>query len=83
MEVIKADISVKFEDSKTAEVFFNALYPETLKTFTNRSSISMQQEENRIQFTIHAKDVTAFRATINSYLIWMRVLQSISTLIDS
>ena len=63
METINAEISVKFADSKTAEIFFNALYPETLKTFTDRSKISIRQEDN-------------------SYLIWMRVLHSISVLVD-
>ena len=82
METINAEISVKFADSKTAEIFFNALYPETLKTFTDRSKISIRKEEDSLEFKIDAKDVTAFRATINSYLIWMRVLHSISAVVD-
>ncbi|NVM55023.1 MAG: hypothetical protein HWN66_15060 [Candidatus Helarchaeota archaeon] len=83
MENIRADISVKFTDPKTAESFFVALQPETLKTFTDRSTISIKKENDIIQFNIDAKDVTAFRATVNSYLIWMRILASISTLFDS
>lgn len=81
MESITGDILVKFSDSKTAEIFFTSLQPETLKSFTDRSSISIERDDDTIRFLIDAKDVTAFRATVNSYLIWMRALFSVSTLL--
>lgn len=83
MERIKASISVKFSDSKTAKDFFISLEPETLKSFSDRSRISMKQEDDSIQFQIDAKDITAFRATLNSYLIWMRVLSTITPLCET
>ncbi|MFX1296185.1 MAG: KEOPS complex subunit Pcc1 [Promethearchaeota archaeon] len=80
MENMKADISIKFIDSKTAENFFVSLQPETLNALTDRSSVSIKRENDIIHLYINAKDITAFRATLNSYLIWTRVLFSISSL---
>jgi len=80
METIKAEISVKFDNSQIAENFFISLQPESLSGLSDRSNISMEQETDSIRFRIDAKDITAFRATLNSYLIWMRVLLSIVSL---
>lgn len=78
MERIQANVSVKFSNAETAEDFFIALKPETLKSFTDRSSISMKRVNDSIEFQIDASDVTAFRATLNSYLIWLRVLSNVA-----
>jgi tRNA threonylcarbamoyladenosine modification (KEOPS) complex Pcc1 subunit len=80
MEDIKAQITVKFATSKNAKSVFVSLQPETLTGFTDRSKVMMKQIEDSIEFNIDAKDITAFRATVNSYLIWMRALLSISSL---
>ena len=80
METIKAEISVKFNSSQIAENFFISLQPESLSGLSDRSNISMERETDSIRFRIDAKDITAFRATLNSYLIWMRVLLSIVSL---
>ena len=82
MENIKANISIKFTDPKIAETFFKSLQPETINTLTDRSIIHVKKEDDLIQFNIDAKDIIAFRATLNSYLLWMKVLLSISTLIN-
>jgi tRNA threonylcarbamoyladenosine modification (KEOPS) complex Pcc1 subunit len=80
MQNIKAEVAIKFDDSRTAEIFFHALQPESLNDLTDRSSVLMEQVNDSIRFVIAAKDITAFRATLNSYLIWMRMLLSISSL---
>ena len=83
MENIKADISIKFNDSKTAEDFIVSLQPESINALTDRSNISIQKEDEIIHLYIDAKDITAFRATLNSYLVWTRVLFSITSLFES
>ena len=83
METIKADISIKFTDSKTAENFMVSLQPETINALTDRSNISIEKENEIIHLYIDAKDITAFRATLNSYLVWTRVLFSIASLFVS
>ena len=83
MENIKADISVNFSNSKDAQSVFSALQPETRISFTDRSKIRIEKQNNTIRFEIDAKDITAFRATINSYLLWMRMLTSVPSLIEN
>ncbi len=82
MERITGEIQIKFTDSKTAELFFVSLKPETIENFTDRSNVSIEQREASIYLKIDAKDITAFRASLNSYLIWTRALFSVSSLID-
>lgn len=80
MQSIKAEVSFRFDNSREAEIFFNSLQPESLNGLTDRSSILMERMNDAIRFVIEAKDITAFRATLNSYLIWMRMLLSITSL---
>jgi len=80
METIKAEISIKFDDSELAEKFFISLQPESLSGPSDRSSVLLKQQNDSIRLLIDAKDITAFRATLNSYLVWMRVLLSIASL---
>ncbi len=82
VESINATIAIKFSDSDTAETFFAALEPETLNTLTDRSSISIKKEKDTIQLEVNAKDIIAFRSTLNSYLIWMKVLFAIDELFN-
>lgn len=77
MEKIQAEIAIDFMDDKSATHIFNSIQPETVKSFSDRSAVSIQQEGTRICLKINAKDLTAFRATVNSYLIWTRMLLSI------
>ncbi|MHA1264213.1 MAG: KEOPS complex subunit Pcc1 [Candidatus Helarchaeota archaeon] len=81
MEDIKAQISINFSTLKIIEHIFNALQPETRTKFSDRSTIQISKAHNSIQLNIEAKDITAFRATINSYLIWLRTLLSVSPLL--
>ena len=83
MEHIRADITIKCESSQTAENFFNSLQPETKTGLTDRSTISMERDNDTLKFVIDAKDITAFRATLNSYLIWTRVLTELSSFVES
>ncbi len=83
METIKGEISINLPSSENAKSIFIALQPETTNALTDRSTISINREKNTIHFNIQAKDITAFRATLNSYLIWTRVLLSISSLVNS
>ena len=80
MQNIKAEVTIKFDNSSTAEIFLHSLQPESLNDLTDRSSVLMEQVNDSIRFMITAKDITAFRATLNSYLIWTRMLLSITSL---
>lgn len=80
MQNIKAEVAIKFDNSSTAEIVLHSLQPESSNGLTDRSSVLMEQINDSIRFVIAAKDITAFRATLNSYLIWMRMLLSITSL---
>ncbi|MHA1130234.1 MAG: KEOPS complex subunit Pcc1 [Candidatus Helarchaeota archaeon] len=78
MENIRADITINCNNEIIAKNFFDSLYPETKAGLTDRSAISITRKNTILKFFITAKDITAFRATLNSYLIWTRTLFAIS-----
>ena len=83
MESIKGEISIKFTDSKIAKFYFSSLQPETQKNLSDRSKVTLRQEDTTLRLFIDAKDITAFRATLNSFLLWAKVLDSVEALVES
>ncbi|MFX0132835.1 MAG: KEOPS complex subunit Pcc1 [Candidatus Hodarchaeota archaeon] len=74
---ISSEIIIKFSDKKLAQVYLNSLNPESKEKFSHRSSIKLTLIDNNLKILIASKDVTAFRATINSYLNWIRIIDGI------
>lgn len=53
--------------------------PETKVTITPRSKVQIQREKNSLRLCFKAKDTSALRAVINSYL---RFVQLIKMVVD-
>lgn len=56
-------------------ILMDALRPETSQSATSRSKVSIEAQGRRLTLRIMAKDTSAFRATINSYLRWIALVQ--------
>ncbi len=69
----KAIITIEFESEKRSDVLQQALLPETRKPITSRSRVSIRDEGKSIAIHIEARDTSALRATINSYLRWVGI----------
>lgn len=54
-----------------------ALEPEAKTPSSDRSSTSISVLENHLVLKTYAKDVSALRANLNSYLRWVEGIQSI------
>jgi tRNA threonylcarbamoyladenosine modification (KEOPS) complex Pcc1 subunit len=76
-----AKIELKFKDYKTAKALFSALKPETLKPPSKRSKTSITLKKNFLTINFQAKDSTALRAAVNSYLryaaAWLNIIETI------
>lgn len=79
-----AKIEIKFKDYKTAKAFSSALKPEALKPPSKRSKASITLKKNLLTINFQAKDSTALRAAINSYLryaaAWINIIEAITKL---
>ena len=64
----KAIVRIDFSSRKQLLVVLDALKPETEISSTNRSDIQMKAENQLLILEFWAKDTSALRASMNSYL---------------
>ncbi len=76
-EKTSAIVRVIFSSERTSEAIQKALEPETTASITNRSRMRLSREGKIITLVFEAKDTTALRASMNSYLNWLRLLQDV------
>ena len=71
MKATRAEISVEFSSKTHAEAVYRALKPETRHSIGPRSKVTIVLEGKSLQIAVSAKDISALRAAINSYLRWV------------
>ena len=63
-----AVISLNFSSEKQLKAVLGALKPETETSTTSRSKVDMKTENQTLVLEFRAKDTSALRAAMNSYL---------------
>ena len=80
----QAVIRLSFSSEDQLKVVLEALKPETTAPSTRRSKVQMKAEGDSLTLNFEARDTSALRAAINSYLRWIllakTVLESVSEL---
>ena len=80
----QAIIRLNFSSEKKLKVVLEALKPETKTSSTRRSKVQIKGEGNSLTLNFRARDTSALRAAVNSYLRWIlltkTVLESVSEL---
>ena len=71
--IIKAQASlvINLDDSNLVEVLYSAIKPETESVPSDRAAAHLTKEGNQLRISIDASDLTALRASMNSYLAWI------------
>ncbi len=72
-----AIIKVNLPSEKISRTIQKALEPETKTSLTDRSKMKLIREGKTITLLFEAKDTTALRASMNSYLNWLRLLKEL------
>ncbi len=76
-----AKIELKLKNNKAVKALLLALKPETLKPPSKRSKTSITLKKNLLIMNFKAKDSTALRAALNSYLryaaAWLNLFETI------
>ena len=70
-------IKLEFPSEKEAQMFWEALRPETESPATPRSHVHIEKKGSLLIFHFEAKDTTALRASLNSYLSWLYLLKGV------
>ncbi len=76
MHVLELECLVKLKvDSNILGSIFKALQPETTRLISRRVFVTLEKTEESIIFKFNAKDPTALRAALNSYLRWFSAVE--------
>ncbi|NLM03148.1 MAG: hypothetical protein GX212_07310 [Methanothermobacter wolfeii] len=78
---IQGEIEVSTGDPETALVIYRAVKPEVEDSPSERSSMSIDLDDDLITISISATDSASFRATLNSSIRWVKLsMEMIDTL---
>jgi len=78
----QAVIRLNFSSEKQLKAVLGALRPETETSSTPRSKVHMKTEAQSLILEFRAKDTSALRASMNSYLRLIGVAMNLQSLID-
>jgi len=80
-----ATIRLRFPTKKQLTAIYKALKPETRSSVTSRSKVTVQKEDRKLILTLifEAKDTSALRAALNSYLHWIRLTKDALDAMDT
>jgi KEOPS complex subunit Pcc1 len=76
----RAIVHLNFSSKKQLQVVLNALKPEIKNSSTKRSKVDIFSETKKLVLDFKAKDTSALRAAINSYLRLINVAMSLQKL---
>ena len=79
---VHAVIRLNFPSERHSKIVFCALEPETKTTITPRSRVQIQREKNSLRLSFEAKDTSALRAAINSYLRFVHLTKTVVDIIE-
>ncbi len=80
LESVRSNISVEFENSRQAEIIYDAIILEFETAPDFRSSMAIELDDKNILINIDAEDSTSFRASVNSAIKWIKLALEINNL---
>ena len=73
LENIETDFEIDFDNNHDAEIIYNSISPEIELENNTRSRTNITLKENSIHININSDDVVSLRASINSYVRWIKL----------
>ncbi|NOZ77289.1 MAG: hypothetical protein GXO65_06435 [Euryarchaeota archaeon] len=74
MVLARAEIAIQFDDERDAGVAFGALQPELQDGPGDRGREALEIDGPRMTLLIEGDDRAAFRAGVNTYSRWMKLI---------
>ena len=82
-EKASAVVRLNFPSEKMSFMIQKALEPETRASVTYRSKVKLTCEGKTVSLFFEANDITALRASMNSYLSWLQMLNDLCNSLDT
>ncbi len=74
---IETVFTIELDNSHEAEIVYNSIKPEITYAHNERSISEIELDENIINIKIFSNDVVSLRASINSYVRWIKLSDEI------
>ena len=71
------ELVFEFENPEDVDVVLGSIEPEINGHPSERTSVNIKKDGNNLLINIDAKDSASFRASLNSYLRWIRLSSEI------
>jgi KEOPS complex subunit Pcc1 len=80
LESIKTELEIEFDNPREAEIVLGSIKQEINGSPSDRTSVSIDIHDNTLKIIITAKDTASFRASLNSYLRWIKLSKEVINL---
>lgn len=77
---IETVFDIELDNKHDAEIVYNSIRPELSYARNERSTTEIELKDRNIIITIHSNDVVSLRASINSYVRWIKLSTEILAL---
>jgi len=78
-----AIVRLRFPSERHLCTVLNALKPETERALTSRARVRLESEGNSLTIRFEARDTSALRAAMNSYLHWIALVNEACSVLES
>ena len=79
----QATVNLKFPSEKRLRIVLEALGPETKISPSSRSKVQAAGEGSRLTLIFEARETSALRAALNSYLRWIAVINDSCSAVEA
>lgn len=80
LDSVETELEIEFENSRKAQIILKSLKPEIVGSPSDRTSVKMKVFDRYLKITIHSLDSASLRASVNSYLRWLKLSDEILNL---
>ncbi|MEE8168271.1 MAG: KEOPS complex subunit Pcc1 [Candidatus Hydrothermarchaeales archaeon] len=79
MREAKAELEFNFDSEEEARRLSFVLAPEIESAPSDRTSVSLNQEDNNVLLYIASREAAPFRAAVSTYLRWIKTIKEIES----
>jgi KEOPS complex subunit Pcc1 len=80
LEGVETDLEIEFSCPEEAEIVLRSIKPEINGSPSDRTSVSVKINDSTLKIVIDAQDTASFRASLNSYLRWIKLSNEVINL---
>ena len=81
---LKSTIKMLFKNYISRDISYNTFLPDLKKLQTKRSNVTIEKsDKNSLIFNLESKDITAFRASINEIISFVKIIENSLKIIEN